>query len=423
MSSARASLTRRPALAALAAAAALVLVACTPEAPAPTPTPTPIETIAPTGDGVLRIGTIFPTTGATAFIGAAQVAGVHAAAREINAAGGVLGAPVEVLNRDSGDASTETAEASFAALVERGVDVIVGPSSSVLAERLLPLAAAAGIPLISPAATYPRLADVDADGWIFRTIPTYAHQGTLLGSVLPGKKASAVALVTTGDELSASIEAGLEAALVENDGELVASVQAATASAVVKAVAAVTKAAPDAVVLATPDNGELTRALIVALRDVGFGGAKLWLTSQNLADYSQSLPAGALDGVNGILEGVRPDDAFIAKLKVEDPALGDVRYAAEAYDAAIIAALAATLADDDGGASIASQIIEATREGIRCSSYGECLDVLSTEPDVAYEGIVGPLRLDAAGDPTNAAYSLFVYSAGNQYSAAGTVRG
>lgn len=423
MSSARASLTRRPALAALAAAAALVLVACTPEAPAPTPTPTPIETIAPTGDGVLRIGTIFPTTGATAFIGAAQVAGVNAAAREINAAGGVLGAPVEVLNRDSGDASTETAEASFAALVERGVDVIVGPSSSVLAERLLPLAAAAGIPLISPAATYPRLADVDADGWIFRTIPTYAHQGTLLGSVLPGKKASAVALVTTGDELSESIEAGLEAALLENDGELVASVQAASASAVAKAVTAVKKAAPDAVVLATPDNGDLTRALIVALRDAGFGGAKLWLTSQNLADYSQSLPAGALDGVNGILEGVRPDDAFIAKLKVEDPALGDVRYAAEAYDAAIIAALAATLADDDGGASIASQVIEATREGIRCSSYGECLDVLSTEPDIAYEGIVGPLRLDAAGDPTNAAYSLFVYSAGNQYSAAGNVRG
>src|SRR6478752_6384153 len=173
--------TRRATLFAVAGLAAAVLAACT-AAPMPTPTPTPTETIAPSGDGILRIGTLFPTTGATAFLGAAQVAGVNAAIREINAAGGVLGAPVEVVNRDSGDATTETAEASFAALVEKGVDVVVGPSSSVLAERLLPKAAEAGIPFISPAATYPALSEIDGDGHFFRTIPSYPHQGVLLGA-------------------------------------------------------------------------------------------------------------------------------------------------------------------------------------------------------------------------------------------------
>lgn len=423
MSSARASLARRPLFAALAAVAALALAGCTAEAPVPTPTPTPVETVAPSGDGVLRIGTLFPTTGATAFIGAAQVAGVNAAVREINAAGGVLGAPVEVHNRDSGDASTDTLEASFAALVERGVDVIIGPSSSVLAERLLPLAADARIPLITPAATYPRLADVDTDGWIFRTIPTYAHQGALLGSLLPEKKATSVALVTTGDELTESIAAPLEASLAENGGELVASVKAAAAGDIAAAVAEAKAAKPDAVILATPDNGDQTKALITALRGAGLGAAKLWLTSQNLADYSQALPGGTLDGVNGILEGVQPDDAFIAKLKVEDPGLGDPRYGAEAYEAVILAALAAELAADDGGASIASRVIDVTRDGIRCSSYGECLDVLSTEPDIAYEGVLGPLRFDALGDPTFASYSLYSYNAGNQYARVGAVSG
>ena len=420
MSSARSSRT----WAALAAAAtvALALAACTPSPP-PVPTPTPEKTVAPSGDGIFRIGTLFPTTGATTFLGGAQLAGVNAAIRDINTAGGVLGAPVELVSRDPGDASTQILETSFADLAGRTVDVIIGPSSSVLAERILPLAAEARIPLISPAATYPRLADVDTDGWFFRTIPAYSHQGVLLGSLLPEKGAKEVAVVTTGDELSESLVAGLETTLGENEAELVAHERAASASDVATAVAAVKKAAPDAVVLATPDNGELTRALIVALRDAGFGGAKLWLTSQNLADYSQALPAGTLDGVNGILEGVQPDDAFIAKLKLEDPGLGEVRYAAEAYDAVMLAALAATLAGDDGGASIAWRLVGVTHVGIRCSSYGECLDVLTTEPDISYEGVVGPLRFDDAGDPTLGVYGVFVYNAGNQYARTGSVNG
>ncbi|MFT4285869.1 MAG: ABC transporter substrate-binding protein [Protaetiibacter sp.] len=412
---------RRPAVLVAASALVLALGGCT-AAPMPTPTPTPSETLAPSGDGVLRIGTLFPTTGATAFLGAAQVAGVNAAIRDINAAGGVLGQPVEVVNRDSGDATTETAEASLAALVEKGVDVIIGPSSSVLAERLLPKAVEAGIPLISPAATYPGVGE-GADGFFARTIPAYPHQGVVLGELLPEKGAHEVALVVGADEVSASITEPLEASLADHDAELTATATVKDASGVAAAVTKVTKAKPDAVVLATPDNGDVTKALITALAQAGYGGAKLWLTSQNLADYSQALPAGTLTGANGILEGVQPDAAFVAKLKAEDPGLGDVRYAAEAYDATVIAALAAILAGDDGGRSLARQLVGATREGIRCTSFGECADVLSTEPDIAYEGIVGPLRLDEAGDPTLATYTLLAYTAENKYAASGAFSG
>ncbi|MBN9140754.1 MAG: ABC transporter substrate-binding protein [Micrococcales bacterium] len=412
---------RRPVVLVAASALVLALGGCT-AAPMPTPTPTPTETLAPSGDGVLRIGTLFPTTGATAFLGAAQVAGVNAAIRDINAAGGVLGQPVEVVNRDSGDATTETAEASLAALVEKGVDVIIGPSSSVLAERLLPKAIEAGIPLISPAATYPGVGE-GADGFFARTIPAYPHQGVVLGELLPEKGAHEVALVVGADEVSASITEPLEASLADHDAELTATATVKNASGVAAAVTKVTKAKPDAVVLATPDNGDVTKALITALAQAGYGGAKLWLTSQNLADYSQALPAGTLTGANGILEGIQPDAAFIAKLKAEDPGLGEVRYAAEAYDATVIAALAAILAGDDGGRSLARQLVGATREGIRCTSFGECADVLSTEPDIAYEGIVGPLRLDEAGDPTLATYTLFAYTAENKYATSGAFSG
>src|SRR5690606_16096235 len=205
--------------AASALALTAALVGCT-AAPMPVPTPTPEKTVAPSGDGVLRIGTLFPTTGATSFLGAAQVAGVNAAIREINATGGFDGTPVEVVNRDSGDATTEKAEESFAALVEKGVDVVIGPSSSVLAERLLPLAIEAGVPLISPAATYPGVG-ADADGFFARTVPAYPLQGAALGELLTQQKAGEVALVVGSDDVSSSLATPLADALAGAEGERV----------------------------------------------------------------------------------------------------------------------------------------------------------------------------------------------------------
>jgi branched-chain amino acid transport system substrate-binding protein len=411
----------RARLAAALLAVAVTATACT-TAPMPVPTPSSASPT-PVGDGVLRIGTLFPSSGSVAFIGAAQVAGVNAAIREINAAGGVGGKPVEVINRDSGDASTQKAEESFADLVAKGVDVVIGPSSSVLAERLLGPAADAGVPLISPAATYPQLTTDDATNSFSRTIPSYAHQGVVLGELLPSKKATEVALVYTNDELGTSVLDTLTASLAEHDGELVVDVPVRAGANATSLAAKVKKAAPDAVVLATPDNGDQTKALIGALSAAGYGGAKLWLTSQNLADYSQALPAGLLNGANGILEGALPDAAFTAKLKQEDPGLADPRYGAEAYDATILAALAAELAGDDGGPSVAAQLRSASRGGIKCTSFGECLDVLSTQTDIDYDGITGTVNLDKAGDPETASYGVFTYTAENKYTRSSTVTG
>ena len=402
------ALSRAGAVAALLAVAA-VLAGCV---GAPMPVPTPTATPTPTGDGILRIGTLFPVTGPTAFLGSGLTAGVNAAIREINEAGGVLGAPVEVVNRDAGDPATDKAELSFDDLVAQGVDVVIGPSSSAVAQRLLPRAAAAAVPLVSPAATFPQLSTAADGEWFFRTIPSYADQGAVLARLLTDADAGSVALVRTGDELGSSISDTLTASLAEHDGELVADVVADTDPAAV--VAELDDADPDAVVLATADNGEATRALITALVAAGYGGGKLWLTSQNLADYSQSLPAGTLTDVNGIVEGLIPDADLQARIAREDPGLASFSYSAEAYDATVLAALAATLARDDGGASIARMLRAASIDGIKCTSYGECLDVLKTRDDIDYDGVTGSLNLDEDGDLTTPGFSRYSYTAENK---------
>ena len=154
-------------------------------------------------------------------------------------------------------------------------------------------------------------------------------------------------------------------------------------------------AAPGAVVLASPGHvHSQAKALIQLLHNAGYGGAKLWLTTQNAADYSQALPAGMLSGVNGIIEGFEPDDAFKSRLKQLDSAIVIYRYGAESYDATILAALAAVVAGDDGAASIAATLQSVSRGGTKCTSYAECLDVLQTQDDIDYDGVSGPQNWD-----------------------------
>jgi ABC-type branched-subunit amino acid transport system substrate-binding protein len=401
----------------------LALASCT-ATDRPTPVPTPKPSSTPTGDGVLRIGTIFPTTGAQSYLGPGQAAGVEAAVREINQAGGVLGKPVEVFHRDSGDATTDTIEKSFADLQTKSIDVLIGPSSSVLEERLLPKVVAAGIPLISPAATSVRLSGLNQAGYLFRTIPSAALQGSALGATIGGGKAK-VALVYLDDDTGKAILGTLTASLKKSGGKLVtAQKYAADAKDFAPVIDAVKKAAPDAVVFVSPFGAmEQNTAIITQLSAVGLGGAKLWLTSDNMADYSQALPAGTLTGVNGILEGAEPDAAFTAKVKAADPAVSNVLYSAEAYDATVLAALAATVAHDDGGRSVANRLRDVSAGGIKCTSFGECLDVLKTQSDIDYDGVSGPIGFDANGDPSPAHYGIYRYDAGNRFARVGSAIG
>jgi branched-chain amino acid transport system substrate-binding protein len=419
---------RVAALLATAAVLGSLLASCTsPPAAAPSGTGTGSRSASasskPLGDGVLRIGTLFPSTGATAFLGPPELAGVRTAVAEINAAGGVNGKPVELFSDDSGDATTQTAEASLADLAKKGVDVIIGPSSSVLAQRLLTAAAAAHIPMVSPSATYPQLAAPDAKGVFFRTIPSTAQQGVALGTLLPSRKQLNVALIASSDPVGQSIVTTLGDTLTANGGRLAATISL-TASSDAAAIAAQLKtAAPDAVVLDTPDNGAQTKALITQLVAAGLGGAKLWLTSQNLADYSQALPANTLTGVSGLLEGADSSAAFQAQVKAADPTVPGFQYTPEAYDATILVALAATLARDDAGMRVAAQLRAASVGGIKCTSYVECLDVLKSEPAIDYDGLSGPLNLNADGDPSPGVYGIYTYAASGKYARSGNASG
>ncbi|MBC7725003.1 MAG: amino acid ABC transporter substrate-binding protein [Burkholderiaceae bacterium] len=397
----------------LAVLAVVVLSSCTAAPVQPTPSPTPTVDVAPSGDGTLLIGTILPATGTSAALGPAQVAAVEAAVREINAAGGVLGARVEALHRDSGDAAAPRVVESFADLAARGVDVIVGPSDATSAALLLPQATAAGIPVIATGATDPA---AEGAGLLFRTSPSAELDGAAIAAAILAENADATVAVLHGDDTTSSAVLASLTSGIGGDAVVAAEVVPSGAADVASAVTAVVGAGADAVVVALP-AGQV-EAVVSALDAAGVSGSGIWLTA------SAAAGDGVVDGVR-IVRAATPTgervDALRAAVLASDPAVTDFTLAAPAYDATIAAALAASVAGDDGGASIAQRLPGVTADGVPCTSYGQCLAALADGQDIDYDGVSGALGIDDAGRVSAAGYEVLTAAVDGSFSATGTV--
>jgi branched-chain amino acid transport system substrate-binding protein len=129
-----------------------------------------------------------------------------------------------------------------------------------------------------------------------------------------------------------------------------------------------------------------------------------------------------------VVPGVFPSVDFQSRLVAVNPALKDLSFAAETYDAVNLAVLAAAKADDDAGRSIATNLI-AVSGGVAagqsaaqssapatkpCLSYADCLAVLKTGADINYDGESGPVAFDSNGDITTANFMVFTYGADNR---------
>lgn len=115
-----------------------------------------------------------------------------------------------------------------------------------------------------------------------------------------------------------------------------------------------------------------------------------------------------LSGMRGTTPLVKLSDGFKDRLKTIDPNLSDFNYAAEAYDAAIIIALAAQEAKTDG-IDYAKKIYDVTKDGEKCNDFKSCDALLKDGKDIDYEGQSGPTDLDGNGDPLKASYGVLEF--------------
>jgi len=169
----------------LVLALAFSVVACAAPAPAATEAEAPAaeateapaaeEAAAPAGDGI-TLGVISPNTGALAVYGAAVTTAVDLAVSEINAAGGILGQQITVINTDDQFDPAETLNA-FNSLVSQGVGLIVGSVTSGCTSAITGAANEEGVVLLTPSATADSI--TTEDDYVFRACYADSFQGAI----------------------------------------------------------------------------------------------------------------------------------------------------------------------------------------------------------------------------------------------------
>jgi neutral amino acid transport system substrate-binding protein len=405
----------------LAACAALALAGCS----GPTGNAR-LDKADASGDGTLRIGLILDNSGKQSFLNASQLAAVKLAVREINAAGGHKGKPVELLPEKTGQDTAALAKE----LVAAKADVVIGTTDSSRAPGAIDVLSNAKIAVISPANAAQGLSRYKSGGYYFRTSAADSAQASVLVKLAKDSGARSLAVVhetgNYGKDVSAAVKtAARQAGLGPvTDAEF-------TAGDARQAAAAAKAAAPDAVVLVAREGAQ---GAIAELNNAGLAGKKLILSDGAINQYGSALGSKALDGARGLLPGVFPSAHFQGELVAVDPGLKDMTFAAETYDAVNLAAIAAAAAEDDAGTSIAAKLITvsggAAASGASgqqagdaagvCRTYKECVEAIKSGKPADYDGESGSIGFDANGDVTTANYMLFTYGADNTARMSGT---
>lgn len=393
---------------AVVGASALVLSGCTPAAEEPA---------APAEDLSLKIGTILPQSGALAFLGPPEEAGVALGVQEVNDAG--LGISIEAIYRDSGDTTTDTATVSVTDLLSQEVSAIVGAASSGVSFTVIDQIVAAGVVQFSPANTSPDFTTYDDDGLYWRTAPSDLLQGEVLGNLIAEDGAATLGLLVLNDAYGTGLAGAIKATFEAAGGEVVAEELFNEGDTSFDAqVSALTAAAPDAIAVITFDQAKV---VVPALVGAGYPGNQLYFVDGNLADYSADFEAGLVEGAKGTLPGldISTLGSFQDRLLEVDPELTEFSYAAESYDAVILIALAALAAGSTEGADIASKLQEVsggTGDGEKCTDFASCAQIIIDGGVADYDGASGPVTFDENGDPTEATIGIFQYGADNTFS-------
>ncbi|HEX2860893.1 MAG TPA: ABC transporter substrate-binding protein [Lacunisphaera sp.] len=126
----------------------------------------------------IKIGEYASLTGKEAGFGQTSHHGLLLALEEINAAGGVLGRPLELAYEDNQTKSGESATAVKKLISRDKVVALIGEVSSGRSLEAAPIAQAAKIPMIAPAATNPKV--TQTGNYIFRVCFIDPFQGTVM---------------------------------------------------------------------------------------------------------------------------------------------------------------------------------------------------------------------------------------------------
>lgn len=368
--------------------------------------------------GALKLGYILPETGdlAKAGLGAPQIAAVKYAIKTINDAGGVNGKTIaDPAGQDeTGDAAKATVNVGN--LINGKVNAIIGAAASGMTLAIIDKVVNAGIVECSGSNTAPTLTDYKDNGYYFRTAPSDALQGPILGNLVVQSGHKNIVVAARADDYGRGLQkATVEA--IQKAGGTVADQPTYDPSATNfgSLISEIQAKKPDAVVLIS--FGEAAQ-ILKGLIEAGLGPDKIGIFGAD-GERSEELPsqvdpsnANVLDGMMGTAPASADNPTFIDGLKKFDTSLKTEQYAPQVFDCVTTIALAAEAAKSNDPAKIKEQMIPVTTGGEECKSFADCKKLLDEGKDINYQGASGPVDFDSHGEPSNASIEIWKFDGG-----------
>ncbi len=331
--------------------------------------------------------------------------GAKLAITQVNAQGGTSQGKITYVTADTSCAdSTKAANAADRLVNTEKVTAIVGAQcSGATIASANNAAIPAGVTMISPASTSPKLTDMDDKDLVFRTAPSDAYQGGSMARLLKAKGFKNIAISYVNNDYGKGFAAAVKAEFEKLGGVVDASEAHEDG-----------KADYRAEIGSLSSNGS---EILVVLAYLGGSGGTIIRQALEGGDFSkfaggdgivgdkliENIGVGKLDGLIATRVGspelagsaIFAAAAKAAKLDPKAP------FAAQAYDAAFLLALAI---EKNGSAERAGvnkalrAVSSAPGEVILPGEWEKAKKLIAAGKDINYEGASGSHEFDAAGD-------------------------
>jgi branched-chain amino acid transport system substrate-binding protein len=347
------------------------------------------------------VGALLPFTGSASATGSNIERALLQAAEEINAAGGVDGRPLWIDARDT-HSDVDRGLAAAVELFDEGVVGLIGPQDGALARRLLPLLLTKQVVTISGGTSLPPFQAFSGGGYFFRISPSVGDFANVLATQMSRDGVQRFAVVNYDDDFNASFAAITGQQLATLGGqEVVAQSISAGDMNLDGVIGAVSRAAPDAIVLAAPADAA---AEFVQSWNAAQSATRFYFPPPLRSNlFIKNTPTNTLEGSQGVAPTVSADAPSYAT-SFSQRWGGDVPSSDASYarDALALFALAAQAASTQSGGTLSGPAIKDQvaavsytpgAEYIGWNELARGLTILRSGQPVNYRGVSGPVDI------------------------------
>lgn len=356
-------------------------------------------------DNPVTIGGLIPLTGGLQAYGEATLTGIRLAVQQANEAGGVLGREVELVTGDTQTRAQAAIDAAKRLTSVENVAGLLGPMSS---GNFIPVvtsvAAVEGTPILSNSATAPTITDLDDEGYAFRTTPSDAGQGLVLGELARAQGLENVAIVYVNNDYGQGLAEAFTASFEDAGGSVTGSAafEPNQASYRGELQNLANSGDPDALlVIAYPDDGGLL--IVRQALEEGFFEEFVFTDGMKVQTLGEQF-GQFVEGTLGTAPRATESDAsqrFAEAYEAEFGELPPLPYIDTAYDATTLLLLAIQQAGSTDGAAVRDALTAVATppgETILPGEFEKALEMIQAGTEINYEGASGAVDFDEAGD-------------------------